>query len=155
MPTDTKNKILFVCIHNSARSQMAEAFLNPAFVLPTSWQQAAGLGPGRLNPLAVKVMAEIGIDISQKKTQSVIDVIASGESFTHVITVCDEASAEQCPVVPGGGIRLHWSFTDPSVVKGTDEEKLVKVRVIRDTINSKIESWCREVCQDQITANCC
>jgi arsenate reductase (thioredoxin) len=154
MPTDMKNRVLFVCIHNSARSQMAEAFLNrlcPADFVATS----AGLEPGKLNPLAVKVMAEIGIDISQKKTQSVTEAIKTGKKFTYVITVCDEASAEQCPVVPGDGIRQHWGFNDPSVVKGTDEEKLVKVRAIRDEIKVKVESWCREVCPRQLEANCC
>ncbi len=149
-----KNKVLFVCIHNSARSQIAEAFLNrlcPADFVATS----AGLEPGKLNPLAVKVMAEIGIDISQKKTQSVTDVINSGEKFTYVVTVCDGASAEQCPVVPGDGNRLHWGFHDPSVVKGTDEEKLVGVRAIRDEIKDKVESWCREVCPRKLEASCC
>ncbi len=141
-----KSKVLFVCIHNSARSQMAEAFLNQIcsddFVA-----QSAGLEPGRLNPLAVKVMDEIGIDISHKQTQSVTDVLRSGEKFAHVITVCDETSAERCPIVPGGGTRRHWSFSDPSTTIGTPEEKLVKVRAIRDQIKSKIVSWCDEVCR--------
>jgi arsenate reductase len=144
--TDMKNKVLFVCIHNSARSQMAEAFLNR--ICPEDFTaQSAGLEPGNLNPLAVKVMGEIGIDISHKKTQSVSDVIRSGAKFAHVITVCDETSAERCPIVPGGGTRIHWSFADPSTANGTPEEKLVKVRAIRDEIKSKIESWCEQVCQ--------
>jgi arsenate reductase (thioredoxin) len=143
---DMKSKVLFVCIHNSARSQMAEAFLNQ--ICPGDFAaQSAGLEPGRLNPLAVKVMGEIGIDISRKKTQSVTDVIESGEQFAYVITVCDETSAERCPVVPGSGTRLHWSFSDPSTAVGTSEEKLVKVRAIRDEIKGKIESWCEEVCR--------
>jgi arsenate reductase len=141
-----KNKVLFVCIHNSARSQMAEAFLNS--ICPDDFEaQSAGLEPGKLNPLAVKVMDEIGIDISHKKTQSVADVIGSGEKFAHVITVCDETSAERCPIVPGGGTRLHWGFADPSTATGTPEEKLARVRAIRDEIKSKIESWCGEVCR--------
>jgi arsenate reductase len=141
-----KSKVLFVCIHNSARSQMAEAFLNQ--ICPDDFEaQSAGLEPGELNPLAVKVMSEIGIDISQKKTQSVADVVGSGEKFDYVITVCDEASAERCPIVPGSGTRLHWGFSDPSTASGIPEEKLVKVRAIRDEIKSRVELWCEEVCR--------
>jgi arsenate reductase (thioredoxin) len=140
-----KSKVLFVCIHNSARTQIAEAFLNQ--ICSDDFEaQSAGLEPGRLNPLAVKVMDEIGIDISQKKTQSVADVVGSGEKFAYVITVCDEASAERCPIVPVSGTRLHWGFSDPSTASGTPEEKLVKVRAIRDEIKSKVESWCQKVC---------
>ena len=112
-----------------------------------SFAQSAGLEPGGLNPLAVSVMAEEGIDISGKKTQEVFDVWKSGRNlFTHVITVCDEASAERCPIFPGPAKRLHWSFPDPSTVTGTHEEKLAVVRKIRDEIRMKIETWCDEVC---------
>jgi arsenate reductase (thioredoxin) len=144
-----KDKVLFVCIHNSARSQMAEAFLNR--LCPDDFEaRSAGLEPGRLNPLAVAVMAEVGIDISRKGTQGISDVIASGEKFAYVVTVCDEASAERCPYFPRGGTRLHWGFTDPSSIKGSDDEKLVKVRAIRDEIRGKVESWCREVCGSSV-----
>jgi arsenate reductase (thioredoxin) len=139
-----KAKVLFICVHNSARSQMAEAWLNhicgESFVA-----QSAGLEPGTLNPLAVKVMAEVGIDISSKKTQAVFDVIKSGQLFSYIITVCDETSAERCPIFPGPGKRLHWTFPDPSQLTGTAEEKLAQAREIRDAIRAKVENWCAEV----------
>ena len=139
-----KTKVLFICVHNSARSQMAEAWLNHIcgefFVA-----QSAGLEPGALNPLAVEVMSGDGIDISAKKTQAVFDVFRSGQLFAYVITVCDEASAQQCPLFPGPAKRLHWSFPDPSQVTGTAEEKLAKVREIRDAIRAKVDNWCAEV----------
>jgi arsenate reductase len=106
--------------------------------------QSAGLEPGTLNPLAVKVMSEVGIDISAKKTQAVFDVFKSGQLFAYVITVCDDTSAERCPAFPGPAKRLHWSFPDPSQVTGTMEEKLARVREIRDAIRAKVENWCAE-----------
>lgn len=140
-----KKKVLFVCIHNSARSQMAEGWLNH-FCSDTFEAQSAGLEPGILNPLVVEVMHEVGIDISHKKTQSVFDVLKKGEFFSHVIAVCDGASAEKCPIFPGVNERMHWSFSDPSQVTGTKEEKLAQIRIIRDQIKQKIESWCSLVC---------
>jgi arsenate reductase len=140
-----KKKVLFVCIHNSARSQMAEAFLNQ--ICPDEFEaQSAGLEPGKLNPNVVKVMQEIGIDISGNKTKAVFDVFKSGQMFSHVITVCDETSAERCPIFPGLATRLHWSFEDPSSFRGTEEEVLQKTREVRDTIKAKIEKWCEEIC---------
>ena len=124
---------------------MAEAWLN--YICGDSFEaQSAGLEPGKLNPLAVQVMAEVGIDISRKKTQGVFDVFKSGQLFGYVITVCDETSAEKCPIFPGVTKRLHWSFPDPSTVAGNPEEKLRAVRAIRDEIRSKIEEWCEELC---------
>jgi len=140
-----KSKVLFICIHNSARSQMAEAWLNHSCG-EFFEAQSAGLEPGTLNPLAVEVMREAGIDISGKKTQAVFDVFKSGQLFSHVVTVCDESSAEKCPIFPGPTKRLHWSFADPSRVTGTNEEKLGQVREIRDEIRMKIEEWCEEAC---------
>src|SRR5206468_2132300 len=113
--------------------------------------QSAGLEPETLNPLVVEVMREAGIDISRKKTQGVFDLFKSGQLFSHVITVCDESSAEKCPIFPGPTKRLHWSFADPSQVSGRREEKLARVREIRDEIREKIEEWCAEVCQSQPT----
>jgi arsenate reductase (thioredoxin) len=139
-----KKRVLFICVHNSARSQMAEAWLNT--ICDEYFEaQSAGLEPGTLNPLAVQVMAEAGIDISKKKTQAVFDVFKSGQLFAYVITVCDEASAEKCPVFPGPATRLHWSFPDPSEVQGSEAAKLEQVRAIRDEIRGKIERWCEEV----------
>src|SRR3954447_17723161 len=113
-----KKKVLFVCIHNSARSQMAEAFLNK--ICGGEFEaKSAGLEPGSLNPIVVEAMQEIGIDISRKSTQAVFDVVKSGKTFAHVVTVCDEASAERCPIFPGVTTRLHWSFPDPSALEGS------------------------------------
>jgi arsenate reductase len=140
-----KTRVLFICVHNSARSQMAEAWLNN--ICGEYFEaQSAGLEPGTLNPLAVQVMAEAGIDISKKKTQGVFDVFKSGQLFAYVITVCDETSAEKCPVFPGPATRLHWSFADPSQVEGSEAAKFEQVRIIRDQIRGKIERWCEEIC---------
>jgi arsenate reductase len=140
-----KANVLFVCIHNSARSQMAEAFLNR--ICGGEFEaHSAGLEPGNLNPIVVEAMREIGIDISGNKTKSVMDMFKSGKTFQYVITVCDETSAERCPIFPGVTKRLHWSFPDPSGFPGTHDEKLAKTREIRDTIKKKIEAWCVEMC---------
>lgn len=108
--------------------------------------ESAGLEPGTLNQLVVEAMQEVGIDISQKKTQAVFDVFKAGKLFSYVITVCDAASAEKCPIFPGVAQRLHWGFPDPSALTGTREEKLAEVRKVRDQIRRKIEQWCDEVC---------
>ena len=140
-----KQNVLFVCIHNSARSQMAEAFLNQ--VCGEEFEaHSAGLEPGNLNPIVVEAMQEIGIDISGNKTKAVFDVLKTGKMFAYVITVCDETSAERCPIFPGVTKRLHWSFPDPSSFQGTQEEKLAKTREVRDIIKAKIEEWCEEIC---------
>jgi arsenate reductase (thioredoxin) len=144
-----KKKVLFICVHNSARSQMAEAWVN--HVCGDFFEaQSAGLEPGTLNPLGVEVMSEVGIDISRKKTRAVFDVFKSGQLFAYVVTVCDETSAEKCPIFPGPTKRLHWSFPDPSEVTGSKEAKLEQVRAIRDEIRGKIEEWCEEVCPDVV-----
>ena len=138
-------KVLFVCIHNSARSQMAEAFLNQ--VCGEQFEaRSAGIEPGKLNPIVVEAMREIGIDISHNQTKSVSDMLNSGQTFDFVVTVCDETSAERCPVFPGRTTRLHWGFPDPSAFQGSHDEKLSRTRHIRDSIKSKVEEWCAEVC---------
>jgi arsenate reductase len=140
-----KQKVLFICVHNSARSQMAEAFLNE--ICGDDFEaHSAGLEPGKLNPLAVEAMREIGIDISRKQTQSVSEAVESGEGFSYVITVCDESSAERCPVFPGEAKRLHWSFPDPSALTGSHDERLAGTRRIRDQIRARIQMWCDEMC---------
>ena len=140
-----KQRVLFVCIHNSARSQMAEAFLN--HTCPNDFEaHSAGMEPGKLNPVVVEAMQEIGIDISGNPTKSVFDMFKTGKMFAYVITVCDEASAERCPIFPGVTKRLQWSFPDPSSVQGTHEEKLAKTREVRDAIKTKIEQWCSQIC---------
>ncbi len=146
----TKSKVLFICVHNSARSQIAEAWLN--YTCGDFFAaQSAGLEPGSLNPLVVDAMAEVGVDLSRKETQKVFDVWNSGELFAYVITVCDESNAERCPIFPGPANRLHWSFPDPSTLTGSREEKLRKVREIRDEIRQKIEEWCEKVCPPDVT----
>jgi len=138
-----KQKVLFICVHNSARSQMAEAWLNH-LCGDVFEADSAGLEPGTLNPLVVEAMREVGIDISDKKTQSVFDVFKSGQLFAYVVSVCDESSAEKCPIFPGPAKRLHWSFPDPSQLQGSHREKLEKIRTIRDQIRTTIEKWCAE-----------
>ena len=138
-----KDKVLFVCVHNSARSQMAEALLKE-MAGDRFEAESAGLEPGQLNPLAVEVMKEIGIDISRNQTKSAFDLFKEGRLYTHVITVCDETSAEKCPFFPGITTRLHWSFTDPSSFTGTWEEKLEKTREVREAIREKIAAWLKE-----------
>ena len=144
-----KKRVLFICIHNSARSQMAEAFLNQ--ICGDEFEaHSAGLEPGRLNPIVVEAMQEIGIDISGNQTKAVFDMYKSGTLFHHVVTVCDEASAERCPIFPGVASRLHWGFPDPSSFQGTREQKLAKTREVRDTIKLKIEQWCSEICPQPV-----
>ena len=132
-----KTKVLFVCEHNSARSQMAEAFLNNY-----SWDrfeaESAGLEPGKLNPIVVQVMKELDIDISNNQTKAVLDLFKQGRYYNFVITVCDESVAERCPIFPGINTKLSWSIPDPSRLEGTDEEKLEMTRAIRDQIKDKI-----------------
>ena len=139
-----KSKVLFICIHNSARSQMAEAWLNH-LCGDRFAAESAGLEPGTINPLVLEVMREVGLDLSEKKTRAVFDVWKSGKLFQYVVSVCAEAEAKGCPIFPGVTTRLSWPFPDPSQVTGTDAERLEKVRVIRDDIRAKVEKWCEEI----------
>lgn len=135
-----KKKVLFICVHNSARSQMAEAFLKQ--MAGDKFEvESAGLEPGKLNPLAIEVMKEAGIDISQNKTKSVFDFYKESRRYDYVITVCDESQSGKCPLFPGGGQKLHWGFDDPSRFEGTYEEKLRQTRTVRDAIKDKIWEW--------------
>jgi arsenate reductase len=108
--------------------------------------ESAGLDPGELNPLVVQVMNEAGLDISKNETQAVFDVFKRGQIFAYVITVCDETSAEKCPIFPSVTNRVHWSFPDPSALVGTQQERLQGTRKIRDDIRARIEMWCDEMC---------
>ena len=126
-------KILVICTGNSARSQMAESLLKH---YKKEWEvYSAGTKPKSLNPLAVKIMAEKGIDISGYKSKS-IDLFLN-KKFDYVITVCDNAK-ESCPVFPGNAKYLHWSLKDPAAAEGTKEQKLIAFRKIRDEINNKV-----------------
>ena len=135
-----KIKVLFVCIHNSARSQMAEAYLQNLGG-ERFYVESAGLEPGKLNPVVVEVMKEDGIDISGNETKSVFDFYKEGRNYHFVITVCDEAAAEKCPIFPGIAEKIHWSFKDPSSLQGTPEEKLAATRIIRDQVKEQISKF--------------
>lgn len=140
----SKEKVLFVCIHNSARSQMAEAFLKK-YGSDRFEAESAGLEPGELNPIVVEAMDEAGIDISKNKTKSVFDMFKEGKLFQYVITVCDESQSEKCPIFPSTVERVHWSFPDPSVFQGTHDEKLKKTKEVRDQTESRIKAWLKTV----------
>jgi arsenate reductase (thioredoxin) len=141
--SDKKHKILFVCIHNSARSQMAEAFLNK-YGNGQFEAESAGLEPGKMNPNVVAVMNESGIDLSIKNTRGVSDLLRKGIFYDAVVTVCDEANAERCPVFPGAVKRIAWSFEDPSAFKGTPEQVLQRTRRIRDEIEKAVLAFVKE-----------
>jgi len=132
---------LFVCIHNSARSQMAEAFLKHHASDLFERVESAGIEAGELNPLVVIVMAEKGIDISQNKTKKAMEFVAAGTHFDYVTTVCDEANAERCPIFPGIHVRQKWFFRDPSSLEGPEDKKLAQIRAIRDEIEETIVNW--------------
>lgn len=135
MEVRDKRRVLFLCTHNSARSQMAEGLLRhlggdrfEAF--------SAGTEATQVRPLAIEAMAELGIDISGQESKTLDRYL--GEPFDAVITVCDQA-AEACPVFPGATRRLHWSFPDPSKATGTEAEQLAVYRTVRDAIRRRIE----------------
>ena len=138
-----RHKVLFVCIHNSARSQMAEAFLNK-YGKDQFQAESAGIEPGKMNPKVVKVMQEVGIDLSKKETRAVFDLLKQGRSYDAVITVCDAASAEKCPDFPGKGKKLAWYFEDPSAFKGTEGEILKKTRHVRNEIEKAVQDFIKE-----------
>jgi arsenate reductase len=133
-------KVLFLCVHNSARSQMAEAFLKK--YAPDRFEvESAGLEPGELNPFVVRAMAEVGIDISHNQTKSAFDLYKAGRAFQVVVTVCSKEAAERCPVYPGLVERHHWPFDDPSTMKGSDEEIMAGVRRVRDQIEAAVKEF--------------
>ena len=129
-----KKKVLFICTHNSARSQMAEGLLN-ALHGERYEGYSGGTEPVNINPYAVKVMSEIGIDISNQRSKSIEEF--RGKNFEYVVTVCNQAK-KTCPFFPGEKI-FHISFDDPSGFKGTEEEILVKLRRVRDEIKDWIK----------------
>jgi arsenate reductase len=103
--------------------------------------ESAGLEPGKVNPLVVRAMSEVGIDISRKGTQDVFSLVKSDKLYSYVIAVCDQSTAERCPIFAGITTRLDWSFTDPAGLPGDDEEKMIEVRKIRDAIRDRIVAW--------------
>ena len=140
----TQTKVLFLCIHNSARSQMAEAYLKK-YGGDKFFVESAGLEAGKLNPLAVEVMQEDGIDISNNQTNDVFEFFKEGRQYQYVVTVCDEASAARCPIFAGMHKKINWSFIDPSTLSGTHEEKLATTRKVRDKIKEKVIDLIKEL----------
>lgn len=135
-----KTKVLFVCVHNSGRSQMAQAFLEQ--MAGDRFEVAsAGFEPAPINPLVVEAMAEVGIDLSRRASQGVFDLYKRGRLYDYVITVCDDSREKQCPVFPGVTHRLHWPFPDPAAVLGDQAEKLAAVRGIRDQVRARVAAW--------------
>jgi arsenate reductase len=132
-------RVLFLCTHNSARSQMAEGFLR-AMAGDRFEAGSAGTEKTSVNPLAIGVMAELGIDLGGHTSKLYADV-ASGP-WDYLITVCDDAN-ERCPWVPGSVKRLHWSFPDPSRATGSEEERLAVFRRVRDQIQERLTDWLR------------
>ena len=133
-------KVLFLCVHNSARSQMAEAFLKN-LAGDRFEVESAGLEPGTLNPYVVRAMAEVGIDISRNPTKSVFDLYEAKKVFQVVITVCSKEAAERCPIFPGISLKIHWPFDDPSSMKGSDEEIMRGVCGVRDQIEVAVRDF--------------
>ena len=128
-------RVLFLCTHNSARSQMAEGLLRH-LAGDRFESHSAGTEATRVRPLAIRAMEEIGVDISGQESKTLERY--QQEPFDYVITVCDDAN-EACPFFPGAQSRLHWSFEDPSKAEGTEEERLEVFRLVRDRINERIE----------------
>jgi len=129
-------RVLFLCTHNSARSQMAEGMLR-AWAGDRFEAFSAGVEAAEVRPLAIRAMAEIGIDISEQLSKRLDAYL--GQPFAFAVTVCDEA-LEACPAFPGAARQLHWSFDDPSAARGTDDERLEVFRRVRDEIGARIRS---------------
>ncbi|MFW6228888.1 MAG: arsenate reductase ArsC [Alkalispirochaeta sp.] len=141
---NTPIRVLAICIHNSARSQMTEEYLRAECgdLLEVT---SAGIEPGTLNPVVVELLKEDGIDITGKATRSALDLHREGHSFDYVIAVCDPEAAERCPIFPAEKKRLHWPFPDPSKATGTLEEKLAYIRPIRDQIRQSVAAFCEAI----------
>jgi arsenate reductase len=129
-----KKRVLFLCAGNSARSRMAEGFLQ--HMAGDRFEVfSAGVKPTQVNPLAIKVMAEAGVDISKHRSKSAMEFI--GRQFDYIITVCDNAK-QTCPVFPGKHEKIHRDLEDPAEAQGSEEERMVVFRKIRDEIRKKI-----------------
>jgi arsenate reductase len=135
--TPTRRRVLFLCTHNSARSQMAEGWLR-ALAGDRFEVASAGTEQTRVHPLAVRAMGEVGIDIGGHESKTLERFL--GEPWDYVVTVCDSAS-EACPVFPGAARRAHWSFDDPSRAVGGDDERLATFRRVRDAIGARLRAW--------------
>jgi len=140
MLLEQKQKVLFVCNHNSARSQMAEMLLNH-LAGDRFTAMSAGLEPRDLNPLAVAVMREIGLDMSSNVPKSIVSLYKRGESFRYQIMLCDEEGSQCCPTYPGIIRQYTWCLDNPANAEGTDEDKLQAFRKVRDAIRLRIDEW--------------
>jgi arsenate reductase (thioredoxin) len=136
-----KPRVLFLCTGNSCRSQMAEAFLRK-YAGDQFEVYSAGLTPKPINPLTIKVMEEIGFDMSSQYSKP-LTLYLGKLHFGYLITVCSNAE-DKCPIFPGMGIRLHWPFDDPAEFEGSEQEKLLKFREVRDQIDQKVHEWALE-----------
>ena len=133
-------KVLFVCVHNSARSQMAETFLNDlGFELFEA--ESAGLEAGTLNPYVVRAMREIGYDISKNETNDVFEFHKEGRTYQAVVKVCDQINGERCPIFPKTLINENWNLEDPSSIQGDDDAIMERTRKIRDLILNHVQSF--------------
>jgi arsenate reductase len=136
----TRPRVLVLCTHNSARSQMAEGLLRA--LAPDRFDVAsAGTEATRVHPLAIRAMDELGIDLRGHRSKTVDRLLA--EPWDYVITVCDGAN-ERCPLFPGRATRLHWSFEDPSAATGSEDERLAVFRRVRDAIAARLRGWVGE-----------
>jgi len=135
-----KRRVLFLCVHNSARSQMAEGLLR-ARAGDSFDVHSAGNAATAVRPLAVRAMAELGIDIGGQRSKSVDEY--AGQRFDYAITVCDDAK-EACPYFPGAATQIHWRFDDPAAATGSEDERLAVFRRVRDEISEQIEGFVRD-----------
>ena len=145
-------RVLFVCVHNAARSRMAEALLRelggPGFEVTS-----AGFEPREVNPLVVEALADIGLSLPLSAAQpSVFELYRVGRHFHYVIGVCDEEHGQKCPLFPGVTQRIYWSFPDPSTFTGTHAERLALVIQVREAIRERLEAWVASLPGNQTTA---
>jgi arsenate reductase len=138
-------RVLFLCVHNSARSQIAEGLLR-SMAGGAVIVKSAGLEAGRLRPEAVAVMAELGLDISAHRSKSVDEL--AGDRFDVVVTTCDEAK-EACPLFPGAGRTLHWDLADPAAIEGDDDTRLSAFRDVRDELWAHVAELARDLERSQ------
>ena len=145
----SQQRVLFLCTGNSARSQMAEAFLR-RYAGDVFEPYSAGLEPKGVNPLTVQVMDEAGVDISEQTSKGT-ETYLGKMHFQYLVTVCDDAD-QNCPTVwPGVNMRMHWSFEDPARFEGTQEERLAKFREVRDLIEKRVREWVTEQKQESFS----
>jgi len=143
-------KVLFICNHNDARSQIAEALLHK-YGQSHFLAESAGLDPKFIDPLAIEILKEEDIDISHKATQSAFEFFQMGKLYHYVITMCDDSRGEKCPVFPGQTTRLHWSFKDPQLFEGSHNEKLLHMKAIKDEIKNEVFKFIKSIDTHEIS----